>query len=394
VREPSPAAGNLLGPSSSGHLYQRLKEHIGRQIASGALRKDDLLPSEAELCRTYGMSAITVRRALRELVRDGVIRRQPGRGTIVISETRRLRIALVFAGFREDHWRRASAAFGGMFGGIGEATWLASVNLVTHRVPPERDLAERLIELMRDPEYAMDGLLIRCADDIAEGPLSTLEAHRMPYVVIKRSGGDRPMNYVTGDDRGAARTATRHLLSLGYERVAYLGEPPVITTHRDILSGYRDALEEAGRPFDEGLTLFMSSPNDGDLDVHDEEEPYLLTRQLLQSRERPRAIFMGSTIVTSGVYRAIAEARLAIPDDIALVGYGATEVVRHLRPTLTMMSMSHYDLGKVAVEHLLEQIADPNMPPRGVHLDVPLVIGESCGARKSDPLTTPTTAHS
>jgi GntR family transcriptional regulator len=64
-------------------LYHQLKTLILREIEAGHLKPDDQLPTEDQLARSYKVSKITVRQALRELANDGYIRRQQGLGTFV-----------------------------------------------------------------------------------------------------------------------------------------------------------------------------------------------------------------------------------------------------------------------------------------------------------------------
>lgn len=69
-------------------IYSQLKEQIIRQIAEGELKPGDQIPSQYELCEKYQMSHMTVRRALNELLKEGILRSIPGKGTYVASRTR------------------------------------------------------------------------------------------------------------------------------------------------------------------------------------------------------------------------------------------------------------------------------------------------------------------
>jgi GntR family transcriptional regulator len=72
-----------ISPEKSKPLYQQLKEVLAGQIKNGILKADDRLPSEKELCAMYNVSRITVRQALAELTREGLIYRSHGKGTFV-----------------------------------------------------------------------------------------------------------------------------------------------------------------------------------------------------------------------------------------------------------------------------------------------------------------------
>jgi GntR family transcriptional regulator len=72
-----------LDPSSCVPLHHQIKENVRQAIEDERLKSDDLLPSERELSRLYGVSRTTVRQALHEMVQEGLLRRVPGIGTFV-----------------------------------------------------------------------------------------------------------------------------------------------------------------------------------------------------------------------------------------------------------------------------------------------------------------------
>lgn len=73
----------MLAKDDPTPLYLQLKEIIKRQILQGDLKPGERIPSERELCRLYGVSRITVRQAVEAAVNEGLLYRQPGRGTFV-----------------------------------------------------------------------------------------------------------------------------------------------------------------------------------------------------------------------------------------------------------------------------------------------------------------------
>ena len=76
-------------------LYRQLREILKDKIEKGEFSEGDLIPSEREICETYGVSRITARQAILDLVNDGLLYREGGRGTFVASKSKRkLAIAL------------------------------------------------------------------------------------------------------------------------------------------------------------------------------------------------------------------------------------------------------------------------------------------------------------
>lgn len=78
---------DLMDKTSSIPLYQQLKKALEDQIKSGQLQLGGMIPSEKSLCELYGISQITVRKAIFELVNMGILYRVPGKGTFVASLT-------------------------------------------------------------------------------------------------------------------------------------------------------------------------------------------------------------------------------------------------------------------------------------------------------------------
>ncbi|MGQ9746766.1 MAG: GntR family transcriptional regulator [Candidatus Caldatribacteriaceae bacterium] len=82
-------------------LYQQLKSILKKQILDGVLKPGDRVPTEVELCKTYGVSQMTVRQAIRRLVEEGYLYRKQGKGTFVTSLKLRRRLPKLYS-FSED----------------------------------------------------------------------------------------------------------------------------------------------------------------------------------------------------------------------------------------------------------------------------------------------------
>jgi DNA-binding LacI/PurR family transcriptional regulator len=355
-------------------LYYQVKNTIEAQILSGQYRKGDFLPPEPELCRIFAVSAITVRRALLELARDGLIRRQGGIGTYVSSETKRIKFALVFVGFDDADWLKRGGIFGSLLSGIGDAAWHANADFSTVRTDAAEDAMLTLKVLIDDRQ--VDGVLLRTAGDVNTDYLTLLESRGVPYVVVKRHIEGRPMNFVTIDDVDAAFRATTHLIKLGHRRIGLVMGPHDISPRRGIFAGYRRAIEEHGLTFDERIVHFTIA-------LPDEGHGYTSMEKLLSEADRPTAVIAASSSLAIGITDAISRAGLRIPDDIALVGYGDLPSAMAVRPALTMISTAYDQIGRLAAETLFHLVARPQDAPKEVFVPAPLVVRASCGADRS-----------
>ena len=102
-------------------------------------------------------------------------------------------------------------------------------------------------------------------------------------------------------------------------------------------------------------------------------------RSLLASPSPPTAIFAANDLMAIGVLRAAGELGRRVPDDLAVVGYDDIELASYTTPPLTTVSQSASEVGRAAVELLLQRLADPGRPPVRRTLETRLVVRASCG---------------
>jgi DNA-binding LacI/PurR family transcriptional regulator len=354
-----------LDDARAGPLYQQLKQSLFSRIRKGEFGPGELLPSEHQLCELYGVSAITTRRALLELVREGVVRRRPGVGTIVAPVVREARIAFVCIAYRPGD---ISAAMGELLAGIGELAWQSHATVSTYGMA-EDDAAERLRSIVET--RVADGLLLRPAHDVRPEHLEILDNAGLPCVVIKRQLQDRPINCVVSDDVLGARLATRHLIDHGHRRIGFVCAQPGLALTHQRLAGYRQALEGAEIPFAAELVRLESSFSD--------QYGGQAVRHLLQRRDRPTAVFVASDTMALGAYQAARDLDLHIPDDVAVVGYDDIPPAAVLQPPLTTVRTSLEEFGRRSAQLLLDLIDRRVQPPRRIVIEPRLVVRESSG---------------
>jgi LacI family transcriptional regulator len=98
---------------------------------------------------------------------------------------------------------------------------------------------------------------------------------------------------------------------------------------------------------------------------------------------QPDAVFAASDIMAIGALRALREANIRVPDDVAVVGYDDVPLANMTEPPLTTVRQSIQKMGATAVKTLIDIIRHPGGPPRHIVVDTELIIRESCGAFKS-----------
>jgi len=191
-----------------------------------------------------------------------------------------------------------------------------------------------------------------------------------PHTVLldcrPRNGGYRS---VVPDDLGGARAAVAELLAQGHRRIGFLNDQMGPEAAHLRLRGYREALAESGVRFDPGL-LRETYP---DAAGGSRASASLLDQPIAA---RPTAIFCFNDRVAMGVYAAVRRLGLRIPQDVSVVGFDDLEyLAAELDPPLTTVALPHREMGRWAVETLLDSSTGAEQSARvePVRMPCPLI---------------------
>ncbi len=226
----------------------------------------------------------------------------------------------------------------------------------------------------RDEMYArvlgngyLDGVVVASAS--SSDPLIPRLLHDgIPFVSVGRHP-DHRVHYVDVDNVGGARMAVEHLIRLGHRRIATITGRMDMTAGQSRLEGYRQTLEAHGIPVSPELIA------EGDFS---EEGGRIAMERLLPAR--PTAVFVASDMMAMGAMKAIREAGLRVPDDIAVVGFDDLSVASLVEPPLTTIRQPVGRLGVMAVEMLIGLLEGTITSPQHVVLPVQLILRASCGS--------------
>jgi LacI family transcriptional regulator len=213
----------------------------------------------------------------------------------------------------------------------------------------------------------LDGVLVQ-SGQIGDQLIERLVNSNIPLVIVGRPFHTQNLSYIDVDNVNAAYNAVSHLIHLGYKRIATITGTISSTVSIDRKEGYVKALVERGRNVDKGLIV------EGDFT---EAGGYYAMQQLLPAS--PDAVFAASDQMAIGAMRAVREAGLKIPDDIAFVGFDDLPIATLPDPPLTTVRQPIYQFGIKAVEILLDLIDNGINPPRRIIMGTELVIRDSCG---------------
>ncbi len=229
-------------------------------------------------------------------------------------------------------------------------------------------------------EKKVDGVLLLSLQ-ISERYVEKFTRSGFPIVLVD-SLSERLDSFAVENIQGGF-IATQHLIETGHRRIAMITGSEKSTPAVQRLTGYRQALTHYHLPYDERLVFQVKDQMPQTLQHNhgfNKHVGYAALQQFLAlDKERPTAVFAASDVQAMGAIRAATDARLQIPDDVAIIGYDDIELAELL--DLTTMRQPMYQMGQLAIRRLVEKMEthDPNVVVRNF---VPeLIVRKSTGGR-------------
>jgi LacI family transcriptional regulator len=202
--------------------------------------------------------------------------------------------------------------------------------------------------------------------------IQSLIESKMPFILIGRPP-TADVNYLDVDNQQSGCKATKHLVRLGYKRIATITGPLNQVAGYDRYQGYLKALQDSEYP------VRLELVAEGNFT---EEGGYYAMQRLL--KYKPDSVFAASDMMAYGAMRALREANLRIPDDVAVVGFDDIPTSSKTVPPLTTVRQPVFQMGSRAVDVLINLIETGTKSTQKVILDTELVVRESCGASKTE----------
>ncbi|MEI8310907.1 MAG: GntR family transcriptional regulator [Verrucomicrobiota bacterium] len=327
--------------------YQQVRRFILEQFDQGIWKPGDLLPAEVKLAAQLSVHRLTVNRVMTELVREGVLVRKRGVGTIVEQRKRgqgnpvlgKGLVGLItghhfnpatnpYYGFIFEKMRRMLSEQGIYLMPLGDATEF-------FEKPSKTGMAGNLRESLSAIALLGTG---------GEGIFQLLENFERPAVIIGVSEYDGPLPSVSTDDEADAARVAEKILSLGHRNIVHVNAASPLRMHAR-LQGFLSACERAGCaiPFRHVVEARGLEISDG-LDA---------MREFLDRKLEFTAVFGGNDNLALGALAALKERGISVPENVSVVGFDGIEAGIHSQPLLTTMKISRQRLAEQAVARLV-----------------------------------------
>ncbi|HEY0068466.1 MAG TPA: LacI family DNA-binding transcriptional regulator [Chloroflexia bacterium] len=213
----------------------------------------------------------------------------------------------------------------------------------------------------------IDGVILASA--LLDDPmLEALRKRGLPFILVGRLPTDNEVSYVDVDNVNSAREIVAYLLRLGHRRVATISGPSNMIAGADRLQGYLLALRNRAITPDPALIVEADFTEEGG---------YIAMQRLVP--HAPEAVFVASDAMAVGALRALREAGLRVPEDIAIAGFDDIPFAARTDPPLTTVRQPIQRMGALAAETLIDMISHPQPQPRRIILPTELAIRESSG---------------
>jgi len=251
--------------------------------------------------------------------------------------------------------------------GIETATATNDYFLIIYNVEKKEEYIAHLDTLAGTRR--VDGLIVI---SLTPRILQRVYLEQPPFPVVFIDTYARGFDCIEVDHRGGFHSATAHLLGLGHKRIALLDrpeDPPFRTPARDRLAGYRQALRKQGVAVRDEYAVMAKYSREGGRDAMD---------ALLSLSEPPTAVVAASDLQAIGAMDAAQARGLRVPEDLAVVGYHDIELAEYLG--LTSVRLPTLEMGRRAVDVLVEAIEGRSHHPVRVRMPTELIIRHTCGA--------------
>ncbi|BCJ70205.1 LacI family DNA-binding transcriptional regulator [Polymorphospora rubra] len=361
-------------------LYRKVQRDLRATLLQGDYEPGAFFTTERDVCERFGVSTTTAVRALNELVAEGLVVRQPGRGTFVAdraaprtAETPAAptpgpgTVFCVLHGLPGPHVADVLAGIQTACGEIGYRLVLAD----SGGTPAGE--AEALRQAVA---AGADGVVLYPCDGRSD-PTALDEVHRrgVPIVMVDRYSDELPTDAVFADNFLAGHALTTELIARGHARIGTLWSETETTSVRDRLSGHKHALREHGLPVLPALTTLRSY-----LYLPETRRRAVLT-SMLDGPDRPTVLLCANGFALATAVTDLLALGVGVPDEVDLAGMDTAGPFDLLPLTAVAAVLPSREMGRQAVGLLHSRLTGTAEPaPRHVTLPVGIRVRESSTA--------------
>ncbi len=377
-------------------LYQTIVDYFQKELSMGKLSTGDQIPTELELSVMFGVSRITVIRAVKELEHLGLVYRVKGKGSFVTdsngwqglaesSETGKggssLPMLSVVLPFNEQLGYD-------LLTGVEKVCEEAGLYVTFHNSHGDYEREKEIIEKLKTDRVR--GIIVYPCSSLRNiDVFSDLLIRKFPFVIIDRNieGLETPL--VVSNNYQGSYDITQHLIQLGHRKIAFVGSSmkQFLSAH-DRYRGYCQALVDAEITLRTEWLIddFCEVVTDKDISAGDYPDQYfaaaeIILKRLMALEQRPTALVVANDITAMYVVKTALHMGISIPAELSVTGFDNLSFAEHLEVPLTTMEQFFVTMGEKAAAMLVNQRS--GQKPKRIVLDTQLIVRNSTSAPAS-----------
>jgi LacI family transcriptional regulator len=212
-------------------------------------------------------------------------------------------------------------------------------------------------EIARALRSGLDGLIAAPVQERVDAWAPVIKAG-IPLVLVSREPSEQAIDFYSADNAAGIRLSTEYVLAQGAKDVVLFDEDMPFSTIRLRTEGFRRALEEHGLPFDPRHNLALVPPPRSFRvsQSWQADDAYRVASDLLDRGRRPDAFVVGDDYYALGLYRALRERGIKVPDDAMVMGWGNHPFTRFMEPPLSTLLLPFQEVASRATRRLLDRI--------------------------------------
>lgn len=345
------------------YSYSAIEVDLERKIREGGLSSNARVPSENELSREYGVSRMSARQALTNLVGRKLLYRIAGKGTFVCPskpDEENTILGLVLNNLGNPFFPQLTKT-------IQRNALSANYDVIYYA---NNDLIDesKSIDILVKRHVA--GVIIVPSQEAGEESLvKKLDEANIPFVYLNRFLKTPESDYVVTDNVGGVNLAMDYLYSLGHREIGFMAASPYTSAIAERLESYNQFIRKHNLAYSSVQISHQKNEDGG----------YEAAMAHLSSANRPTAIFCGNDITAVGALKAAAKLQINVPNDLSIVGYDDIDLAAHLSPPLTTVSQPTKQMAETAIEILISRLRHEHKSERRqVIIPSKLIIRDSC----------------
>lgn len=197
----------------------------------------------------------------------------------------------------------------------------------------------------------VDGIIASMANETTDLEYyKKIKSKGTELVMFDRGEEELNVDYVGIDDYKSSHLVVDHLVSQNCKRIAHIAGFKHIRIYKERIRGYKDALEKSGLVAPENWII------ESNLRLEDGRR---IMQQLLDSPERPDAVYVAGDIAALGALQVLLENNIKVPEEMALIGFSDEPFTSLTQPSISTVNQHSDQIGKLTAEAFLERINNP-----------------------------------